>query len=1333
MINKYRWLLFLAIYFSSFFIFAQKNEYNSARIDAIDANTTRLQNIHNFNASLVEKLAQKLKIEIRRTLGSGRIIELKGQNEIGEPIFTATESNLLAGQTTHTNYFYTGGKLGLSLSGNSQAIIGRLGVWDGGKVLNTHVEFGNRVTQIDNSTSTSSHSTHVAGTMVAEGINANAHGMANTASLKAWDYNNDDTEMSAASKELLVSNHSYGQVCGWVYNDSRTTDQKWEWYGSPQVNAFEDYKFGFYESQSQSWDKIAYNSPNYLIVKSAGNSRGETGPGISKTDTTKTLEKYFLGSGSDTSFVARSRNDGYDCLPTYSVAKNILTVGAVSIIANGPSLASDIKISSFSSWGPTDDGRIKPDIVGAGVNLFSTNNASNNSYAFLSGTSMAAPQVAGSIFLLQELYAQLNKNKLMRSSTLKGLVLHTATDAGKLGPDYIYGWGILNMEKAANVLLNKQNTNSLDELTLNQSEIFTKKVVAIAREPLIATICWTDPEGTGTSATQSNVNNRTPKLVNDLDIAISDGTNSFKAWVLDPNKPAALAAKGDNFRDNVEQVFIANPVPGKEYTITITHKSNLKNNLQDYALIISGLGGKAYCTSAPNNANDTKIEKVVLNNITYEAKAGCTTYTDYTNIPVEISANQKIALELSLGSCGIQKDKAFHVYADWNIDGDFDDDGEKVVDGSTLSATLKSNTNFTIPTNINPGSSTRLRIVTSEANQISPCGNYSYGETIDFLLSFISPKNDLAVTSLVYPDENICVNSSINSVSIKLENKGTNVVNSGAVIVWVFENGIKYENLKFDLKNPIPGLSNSILTFPINVTFKPNSEYKFQIQSIIKNDENELNDTFSQIRKVADNTNSTNVKAVECSNDNRITLFANGKGAAFWYDAEIGGNLLAVGNNVPYSKPANPTFFYASQNDLKGSIGPKSKKEFAGGTYSGNFGPKPLITTKAPLRLESARLYIGQSGKITFTVERVSDQTPISSVTLDVVATRDPKLGNASNGQQLDDPNDSGAVYNLSLDIPEAGSYQISIDYEDGASIFRSNQGVSGFPFGLQNVVNITGSSFNGGVLTAAWYYFYDLKIGSLGCPSTNRTLAVNTIASGTFPTISVLGSTALCPNESVTLSTSDDKNLEYQWLKDTEVIGEAKSSKILISSKGNYAVKVSLNGICPAVSNAVSIQIKSPLPPTITSEVNLLTASESETYQWLLSRNPIAGATQKTFTTYVSGSYAVQGKIDGCLLMSNEIFVTILADEIVKIGENLQLFPNPTEAQLNIKLPEFVKIKDIPYQIYGENGNMLQSGSFKIDYSTPGSIPLNDLSTGQYLLIMQINGRSFLKKFIKL
>jgi subtilisin family serine protease len=138
-------------------------------------------------------------------------------------------------------------------------------------------------------------------------------------------------------------------------------------------------------------------------------------------------------------------------------------VGAVNPLPYGPANSKDISVASFSSWGPTDDGRIKPDIVGDGVDVLSTGNANPASYITLSGTSMSAPNITGSLYLLQEYYSQKNGGAFMRAATLKGLACHTAFDAGNAGPDYIYGWGLLDMNKAAGAITDNGTLSLIKE------------------------------------------------------------------------------------------------------------------------------------------------------------------------------------------------------------------------------------------------------------------------------------------------------------------------------------------------------------------------------------------------------------------------------------------------------------------------------------------------------------------------------------------------------------------------------------------------------------------------------------------------------------------------------------------------------------------------------------------------------------------------------------------------------------------------------------------------------------------------------------------------------
>jgi hypothetical protein len=566
-------------------IFTQKTSEKSLRKMA---KSFKSDAKNNFKKTLL--LAKQNNWVLQKTLSDGRMMALQGIDESENPVYYITHGQVSASACTRTNSLYTGGSLGVSLSGASSVVKDKLGIWDGGLVRSTHRELGvNRIKQIDAPPYINEHTTHLAGILIGAGVNKQARGMAYGGNLKVWDFSDDVSEMAFAAKGLLVSNHSYGVLAGWVFNPDRNgivfvdDKNKWEWWGDTTISKSEDYRFGFYDKKSSEIDKIAYNAPYYLIVKSADNKRTENGPPAGTP--------YYFRNTNVKSTVSRNKNDGFDTIPMDGNAKNILTVGAIEGGESVPTKPSDIKMSSYSSWGPTDDGRIKPDLVGVGDAILSSSANGDDAYSTLTGTSVSAPNVAGSLLLLQEFYARQTFGFTMKASTLKGLVLHSANEAGTTsGPDYQFGWGLLNTERAAQVLANKDQNHFISESLLYQNSTNTFQVVASGKSPITATISWTDPEGTPTDVKPENFNNRKPKLVNDLDVRITDGKTNFTPWVLNPDIPNKGATQGDNFRDNIEQIYIEKPVAGKTYTITVNHKgSTLRGDIQYYALIISGV------------------------------------------------------------------------------------------------------------------------------------------------------------------------------------------------------------------------------------------------------------------------------------------------------------------------------------------------------------------------------------------------------------------------------------------------------------------------------------------------------------------------------------------------------------------------------------------------------------------------------------------------------------------------------------------------------------------------------------------------------------------------
>lgn len=528
---------------------------------------------------------------VRDTLPNGAIMELQGIYN-GLPYYYMT-NNLTAADSVSTDECWPGGLSGYNLTGAGIT----LGIWDGGGVRVTHQEFGGRAVQRDATSGFVDHATHVAGTLIAGGVNPPAKGMSFQANLDCFDWNSDAYEMSQqAAAGLRVSNHSYGPVTGWAYGYDcwDGTGIRWWWFGDVTVSLDEDYRFGFYYYDAEEYDQIAYDNPYYLICCSAGNDRNE-GPGAT------VLHCFFDENGdvTDTSGGSVFRyNDGgnsggYDTISGGGMGKNLLCVGAVEDVNGGYSQPSSVTMTSFSCWGPADDGRIKPDIVGNGRGLISPLAGSDSEYASIfddySGTSMSSPNVAGSLGLLIQEWRSTHPGQAdMLSSTLKALVLHTADECGaNNGPDYKFGWGLLNTWKAAQVIAQDvTQPATISEQHVSSTDTFDIVLTTNGSPELRATICWIDLPG---NVPPPAVDPTTRILINDIDMNIRSATRplSYYPWILNPASPTAAASTGDNNVDNVEQVVINNPGTDT-WILQVAADGPLANGAQRFSLIITG-------------------------------------------------------------------------------------------------------------------------------------------------------------------------------------------------------------------------------------------------------------------------------------------------------------------------------------------------------------------------------------------------------------------------------------------------------------------------------------------------------------------------------------------------------------------------------------------------------------------------------------------------------------------------------------------------------------------------------------------------------------------------
>ena len=473
----------------------------------------------------------------------GKVMELFDISPDNKPIYIMpldAQGNV----TVKSDKLYTGGGLNLNVHGEGMTV----GIWDVFAVKTTHTALEGRDIVMDSVYYDpfetggydwrKRHATAVVGQIIASGDynsdytdpggtnQGKAQGIAYKANALSYESNKHIIEANkAAQNGLLVSNHSY---------------------------AIGDFGGSYYVSVARDFDNIMYFAPYYLAVWACGNTNSPT---------------------------------LHDQLNEYSVNKNGLAV------ANSRKLLSytgplSVQRGSLSSRGPSDDLRIKPDITaaGTGARVLSTKIGVENFYANGSGTSYASPTVAGGVLLLQQHYKNLNPT-FMRSATVKGLILHTAEEAGpNPGPDITFGWGLMNLERAANAITMDGGKSLIKEDSLINGESFSRELVASGSEPLVATICWTDSAGTPV-----NDNNALRQLVNDLDVRLVSNGITYYPWKLDSTNVENAALTGDNTRDNVEKIEVSAPATGQTFTIIVNHKSQLAGNGQLFSLIVTGL------------------------------------------------------------------------------------------------------------------------------------------------------------------------------------------------------------------------------------------------------------------------------------------------------------------------------------------------------------------------------------------------------------------------------------------------------------------------------------------------------------------------------------------------------------------------------------------------------------------------------------------------------------------------------------------------------------------------------------------------------------------------
>jgi hypothetical protein len=468
--------------------------------------------------------------------------------------------------------------------------------------------------------------------------NADARGVAYEADVEAFDLNNLFSErLSAADgtygQVLVVGNNSWSLTNGWElttinFGGGLILD-RWVWHGGGAVGDQIDPKFGryteadaFFNDGAVDLDNFVHDdAPHHLPLYSCGNDRNE-GPGDINLDVngvpTPTFFVPFGGGYQSRNKFAFPRDyvdgddGGYDTVATPGTAKNVLTVGACLDVITplgepGYAAGSTVTPADFSAAGPTDDGRLKPDLVAVGdvsasarttlgvsvtPGLVSTDFDGDYDSQVTRGTSFSTPAVTGGIALMMQRRAQLYPGLLPADrwlgSTIKALTINGCDDPGSPGPDYRLGHGLFNAATSVSQIDEDYSLgrgSQIKEFTLQDGESVSWLVTVSAGSPLSVTAAWIDPAGPGQSL-GGTPDITTPALVNDIDIELENlGTGQFiRPWVLNPDLAGqssaarqAAATQGVDSINNVERISQQFPVAGI-YRVTVTHSGGLSGN-----------------------------------------------------------------------------------------------------------------------------------------------------------------------------------------------------------------------------------------------------------------------------------------------------------------------------------------------------------------------------------------------------------------------------------------------------------------------------------------------------------------------------------------------------------------------------------------------------------------------------------------------------------------------------------------------------------------------------------------------------------------------------------
>jgi hypothetical protein len=500
------------------------------------------------------------------------------------------------------------------------------------------------------------------------------------------------------------------------------------------------------------------------------------------------------------------------------------------------------------------------------------------------------------------------------------------------------------------------------------------------------------------------------------------------------------------------------------------------------------------------------------------------------------------------------------VFIDYNNNGLFDTN--ELVHTSAAITNGDYSANFDLISNLIVNQFTKLRVVVAEATaaaSVTACGNYTLGETQDYTLRVVNPSNDVQLLEITNP--------------------------SGGVS----EKTVQYVTIKETFTGRLYGSEIMTYTFQTPISIELNQTYTITASATLANDQQPANNAMTATIISPNSSPAISGSATGCNENVQLLVNnPNSNDQYLWYSQNTDLSK-PIANGAVIRTSTTATNVYVGRG-WTGFIGPKDNTTLSntGGynNWGSSFGEFIRFNTTGPIQLETTKLYTGYAGKIELELRALSTFTDTTysyfpsqtqKAILHVGASSPsptPATGSAGSGTPTPFvQGDTGRIYAINMNIPQAGNYILIARCLDSATIFRNNLiTTNNHPFGPTVLASITGN-WAGANFEKFYYFFYNMQIST---PKYEKALSKIPVILTAKPVISQIGI------DSLNTTAADT----YQWFMNDETIAGATKSGIKVTKNAMYKVSATI-GTCTNYSDNKLVLITD-IPQAPTKEIGL-------------------------------------------------------------------------------------------------------------------------------------------------